>query len=146
MSFIYNYGRDRIVNSWLNTSAAIKTIFVNTSYVPNIDHQYLSSLTAYEVSGTNYVKGYGNSGRKAVTGRTLTVNTTTDKTYLDCDDSTYGAISVGVIGAMIYILESGGSDATSVPLICLNGTGFPKNTNGGDITFRISASGLVLLQ
>lgn len=95
----------------------------------------------HELEGTGYLGGFGNSGRKTLGSKTITVDKTNDRIEFDCADIVWTAIDAGTPSQMIIITEIT-NDAAS-PLISHHDSGFPVTTNGGDLTVTIDAEGLI---
>ena len=55
-------------------------------------------ITSYEVTGTGYAPGYGNSGRKALATKTVTASTASDEVRVDAADLTWSSLDAGVVG------------------------------------------------
>lgn len=129
----------------LVNDSGIKVMLFNSSYTPDKDHDFVSSITggtSKELSGTGYTAGFGGAGRKALTGRLLTRDDATDKVYFDANDVTYTGLNAGTIGGAAVIKEVT-SDSDS-PIIALLD---PADlvTNGSDVLVQFAADGIVLL-
>lgn len=119
----------------------IKVMLVSASYTFDPDHDFVDDVVAAELSGTGYTGGFGGSGRKALTSKTATMNTTSNRLELDAADSLWTAINAGTARAAVVFREVT-SDALS-PLIGYLQLAVDKATNGGDLTFSYDSTGLL---
>lgn len=146
MSIVYTTARKDFVigvNNWDTTE--FKAMLVTTGYVPNPDHIYVSSASIYEIDGTNYTKGYGNSGRILISGKNIAIDDISNIVFMKSDPAVWASIDAGEVGAMLIVVESGGSDATSRLVEYCTSTNLPMLTNGGDLRLSWSISGLINL-
>lgn len=138
MSFIYNQALADLTNGthdWDNASQTYRIVLLNDSYSPNINDIYVSSINTYELSGTNYTPGFGNTGRKNVTSRSISVNTSTNICYYLGSNITFSAINAGQIKYVALVREL--TDDNNSKLIFLySGGGLPITTNGGDVNIN----------
>lgn len=139
--FLYNNGSMKLWNGALDilTETADKVMLVTSSYVANRDNDFVDESGAndpidHELSGTGYVAGFGNSGRKALSSKTITVDKTNDRSDFDAADVTWSSINAGTASQLLYIVEIT-NDAAS-PLISHHD--FSVVTNGGDVTAQIA--------
>lgn len=141
MSSIWtNGGRLRVANQSLNlvTNGNVKAMLLDTGYTPDKDHEYVSSIVANELGGTGYVGGFGGSGRKALAGKSIAKNDTTDLVVFDCNDLSWTAIDAGTVG-YVAIIEEDTNDASS-PVIAIVDASPDVPTNGGDYTLQVHAT------
>lgn len=120
----------------------IKVMLVNTAYVPDKDHDFVSSITgsSNEISGTGYSAGFGAAGRKTLASKTVTQDNSGDVAYFSAANLTWTAINAGTIGA-IAIIKEVTSDADS-PILAVVDLSPDIVTNGGDFTINWAAGGL----
>lgn len=110
----------------------------------NPDRQFIADVVGAnggtELSGTGYA-------RKDVTSRSVTTNTTNDRAELHGTISAWTAINAGTAVALaIYRRASAGSDTAATDRLAFwFTTGFPKTTNGGDLTVTEPTAGLATL-
>lgn len=146
---LFNTAKKMIMDGSLDLLVdTIKVMLIDTGYTFNPDDDYVSVITgapSKELSGTGYVGGFGGSGRKALANKSIVANKTVDKAVFDADDLTWAAIQAGTVYAAVLIKEVT-SDADSILIGYIDtGTGFPKVTNGGDLTVQWSADGILTL-
>ena len=126
-----------------------KAMLVTLSYSADRDDDVVDAAGAndpvdHELTGSGYVAGWGNSGRKSLASKTITVDKANDRAEFDCADITWSAINAGTPSQMLTVKEGGADDTTS-RLIAHHDSGFPIVTNGGDLTVQINAEGLMQL-
>lgn len=126
----------------------IKMGLSNSTHVPNKDDDFLdiagtTDFAANELSGTGYVSGFGNSGRKTLASKTIVADKVNDRAEFDCADITWTAINAGT-AAQATVLKEITNDTLSKTIFNIDG-GFPITTNGGDFTFQVNAEGLAQL-
>ena len=147
---MYNRGIYLLATAALNLSSeTIKVMLIQPGYIFDPDHNFVSDITGgspnYEVnedaSGTGYNAGFSGSGRKTLSGKTVTQNDTDDRTEFDHDDFLWPAIDAGIVLAAVYYKE-GTSDADS-ELIMYTAPDDAINTGGGDLTIAPQANGVI---
>lgn len=115
------------------TTSTINCMLVTSAYTPNIDtHTNVSNITN-EVVGTGYT-----AGGKALTGKTVTVNTTSDLAKFDADDVVWAASSITARGAVLY--KSGTGE-----LIAYFDFVSDKISASGNFTIQWNASGILTI-
>ena len=128
----------------------IELMLVTSSYVANADDDVVDAAGAndpidHELSGTGYVAGHANSGRKTLASKTITTDKTNDRAEFDCADIQWASIDAGTAD-MALLIKRGASDDTTARLIArIDSGGFPKTTNGGNLDFTVNAEGLLQL-
>lgn len=129
---------------WANVGNTFKVMILNTSYVFDSNDQFVSDVSAFEVSGTGYVAGFAGSGRHEITSRTSTWDGSIYEVLDGDDPADWTGLDVGALGGIIIFLN-GTSDADS-ELVCFNNDGFPQTPVAQ--TFRIpwSADGIMRLR
>lgn len=125
------------------TSGTYKAALLRPDYVPDAASGAASAITSYEVTGTGYAPGYGNSGRKTLASKTITASTAADEVRIDAADLTWSSLDAGVVGWVAILVESGGSDATSTLVAVLQ---LPATlTDGSDLPVTWPETGLFVL-
>jgi len=145
-SVFYNYAKKKLCDGTVAyLTDTIKVMLVSSAYVPNADHEFVSSITnspSSELSGTGYVAGFGGAGRKALATKAINVDLVNDRAEFDGGDLTWSSINAGTI-AYLVLIEEVVSDTAS-HLICAIDIG-TQATNGGDITVTWNAEGIFQL-
>lgn len=140
----YNKGKYHVLNSTINLSSdTIKVMLVTSSYTFNADHDFISDVSANELSVTGYTGGFGGSGRKTLTGKSITEDDTNDRAYFTASNVTWATLSAGqTIGGAILMKEvTTNADSPLIAFVDLVDTA----TNGGDITIAWNAGGILRL-
>lgn len=147
-SFVYNKAAQEIADGTVDLlNDTIKTMLVTSAYTPNRDDLVVDAGGANdaldaEISVSGYTGGWGGSGRKALTSKTLTTDNANDRAEFDADNLTWSTLGTGAtIAAMVVIKEGGANDTTSRLIAYLDVTDTP--TNGGDVTFTFDAEGII---
>lgn len=139
-----NKARTLLLNTGINLlTDTIKVMLVNTSYVESKSHDFVSSITggtSKELSGTGYTAGFGGSGRKTLSSKTVTQDNTNNKAYFDAADVTWTAINAGTVG-FVAVIKEVTSDSDS-PIIAIIDVSPDIVTNGGDYTVQWATDGL----
>lgn len=112
-------------------AATVKVALLRPGYTPT-SSDTLAQATAYEVTGSGYTGGYGGSGRKTLASKTVTADAAQDVVAVDAADLTWTSLDAGAVGYAALLIETGGSDATSIllgvltlPATVTDGTDFP---------------------
>lgn len=136
---VYNRAKYMLADGTLDlpTAADLRVLLVNTSYVFDPDHNFVSDVVANEISAGGY-------SRQPLTGETITEDDTNDFAYLHADNVAFGALAAGqTIGGAI-LFKYNASDSAAEVIAFYDVTDTP--TNGGTITLNwaADASGGVL--
>jgi hypothetical protein len=110
----------------------IKAAIYDTAPDQDLD-EFLTDV-AGEVTGTGYT-----AGGKTVTNFSLTVDTSTNKTTIDCDDLSWASSTI--TGRYLIFYKSTGTAATS-PLLWWQDAGAEISSSGGSWDFIVDATGL----
>ena len=132
---VYNEFKKELLAGTIDMDGHTLKMMLVTGYTPNIDtHTGYASVSAYEVSGTNYTTGGASLANKAVTK-----DTTNDRGAFDADDVTWSSISAGTPShAILY-------DDTHASKCLVAYWEVTTATNGGNYTLQFNASGVILL-
>jgi len=133
-------------------TTTIKVMLISNAvaYVPNADHDFVDEADTTdpidaETNVTNYTRGFGNSGRKAMVTPVVTTNDTADRAEYDALDHTWTALGNGtnetVVGAIL--IKEITNDAASPLIAFFDFTDF--TTNGSDFTLQWAATGVMHL-
>jgi hypothetical protein len=135
-SLTYNIGSFRIADRTVDFAAdTIEVVAMKSTYTPNKDDTN-SVLAAGELATlSGYAGGFGGAGRKVLASKTITNDTTLDRTVFDAADP-----SAWTIGGFIIQKKGSASDATAIPLWFQDVTDTP--TNGAALTLTFDAAGL----
>lgn len=139
-SFWYNRGKKEVMDNTIALlTDTIHVILLKSTYTPNADHDFISSLTpaTNELSGTGYA-------RKALASKAITESDALDKSIFDAADVVYTSMNAGT-AAYIVIAKSTGTDSTSVLIALIDMTASTIISNGGDVTLQWDANGILQL-
>lgn len=148
VSITYNEGAYQLVRKSGTVdyeSDTIKVMFVGSGYVADHNETDVTAAAAFEISVTNYDPGFSGSGRLALTGKTLALNTSLNRTVFSATRPPGRALGVGatIIGFQVYKHDT--DDATSIPLwFVAFGTAFV--TDGSIFRPVLSGAGLTYIQ
>ena len=117
---------------------SFKIMLVTSAYSPNIDTHTKRSDITNEVSGTGY-----SAGGVALTGVTVTVDTTNDRTVFDANDASWASSTITARGAVIY--KSRGGAASADELVCYLDFGSDIVSTGGTFLITFGANGILTL-
>lgn len=141
MSLVYNQFKTLEANGTIDLlTDTIKVMLVGSTYTANADDSFISPTIAggQELSGTGYASGYGGSGRKTLTSKTVTRDDTNDWALFSAAPVTWSAINAGTAAAFVVIRERASTGDTMSELIGYINDGFPVTTNGGDLTLTFT--------
>ena len=142
-SLVFNVGAYELRNGGAANFSAddIEIILVKSSYTPNKDDTNAVYATAELGAISGYVPGWDNAGRKTLGSKTITNDTTNDRTVYDADNPSMWTLATGeTIGGAIVGKKGTADDSDAIPLFFVDCTDTP--TNGGTFTFQFSASGV----
>lgn len=147
-TFVYNKAAEEIATGTIDLlNNTIKAMLVNSTYSPSrtdlvVDAGGANDALDAEISVSGYTGGWGGSGRKALTTKSLTVDQSYNRAEFDAANLTWTALGSGAtIAAMILIKEGASNDTTSRLIAYLDVT--DTATNGGDITFTFDNEGII---
>lgn len=146
-SFVYNEARFRMVDRGAGTidveADTLKAMQLGAGYTPDPDHQFVSSVSAHELSGTGYVGGFNGSGRKTLASKAISKVDASDLVKLTADNLTWTALNAGTIRYVAIIKEiTNDADSLLVALIEVN-PGLGILTDGNDWPLTWGANGVI---
>lgn len=143
-SLMYTKGLEKLLDETIGfTSSTLKVMLLKTTYTPDADHDGVDDLSAYEISATSYTGGYNGSGRKLAVP-SVARDTVNDRVVIAFEDITWtavGGVSNDTIGGAALIYETGGTDASSIPVAFLDVTNTPTNGSGITLDFTAEVDG-----
>lgn len=145
-SLVFNEGSYGIQHRDIDyLSDTIEVILVKSTYTPNKDDTQ-SVIAAAEISGVSgYTGGFGGSGRKTLASKTMTNDTTNDRTVYDAADPSAWTLGTGdTVGGALVTKKGSASDATAKLLFFQDFTDVP--TNGSTFTLPFDAAGIAYTQ
>lgn len=133
-SGVYNHGKAQLFKGALAWDSGVDSDFqvllVGTGYTPNPDHDHVSDVIAYELSGTGYSRQ-----NLALAGRVVVEDDTNDRAQLSANSVTWTGISAGTIRYAI-VFKNNTNDNTRALVAWIDSTMFQPSglvTNGGDV-------------
>jgi hypothetical protein len=136
----FEYTRALGLNNSTVWTGDIRALLVmsNTTADTDEDATFIADIgTLDEYDGASYA-------RVALTGEAFAVDTTNDRFGFDADAFVFAALAVGTrqcVGLLLYLHVT--DDTDSKPLLYIDGTGFPFDGNGSDVTFTPNAAGVM---
>lgn len=139
-SILFNYWKRDVMNGTIDMDTnTFYVMLVNSTAVSGADkdHQFRSSYTANEVTGTGYT-----AGGAALTTLVVSADLTNDLAYFDGADVSWASATVTARGAVVY--KSTGA-ATTDNLVCMFDFGSDQTATNGTFTIQWSTAGLIRL-
>ena len=132
-------------------TADIRCALMKSTYTPDKDDDFMSTIVANEADCTGYTGGWGGAGRVVLGTKTVTIDDANDRIELDGQtDPTWAALGNGTnntLGSAIIFIKgtSDDSDATLIAAIdtVTGSPSFPFLTNGSSFTMTLDADGLL---
>lgn len=128
-------------------SASLVVGLLRNTYTFNPDHKFVADLSpgTHECNVTNYTGGYLGSGRKTLSSKTITEDTTNNRATFDAaDPSTWTLLGAGNVLRYLFVAEPITSDAASRVVNVLD-FGADFTTNGGDFSVAFNAAGIAYI-
>lgn len=139
-SFIYTPALGLLAAATLTGDVRAALLMSNTTGDTDEDAATISAIgTLDEYDGASY-------GRVALTTEAWAAVTATDRFKFSADPIVFATLGVGTrqcVGLLLYLHVT--NDADSKPLMYIDGTGFPFDGNGADVTFTPHADGVMYL-
>lgn len=136
-SIIYRNFKEKLLSDGINLSSdPIGVLLVDTDYVPNVAHVFVSDVVSEELSGTGYV-------RKTLVNKGVSEDVANNRGEFTADPVVWNAINAGTAKGVV-LFKSTGNDATA-ELIAFLEFSSPVVTNGGDFTVNWNAEGILQL-
>lgn len=140
-SGLYVTGLDKILDGTIDPDTdTLKVMLVGTTYVYDPDHDFVDDISGDEITATNYTGGYAGASRKTATVA-VTANPGSNCVDISIADLTWSSLGGAVndtVGAAVLLFETGGSDATAIPIAYFDVADTP--TNGSDFTLNFDAT------
>ena len=142
--FIYNSEAKRILEGSRDLlNDTIKVGLSNSNHTPNRDHDFAdngggSDFVDGELSGAGY-------SRKELTSKSIVVDKANNRAEFDAADVTWTGIDAGTAAQATLLFEGGANDTATELIANIDSGGFPKTTNGGDLTIQWNAEGIIHL-
>ena len=144
-SLTYNNGSFRLQDRGSGTvdylADTIEVVLTKSTYTANKDDT-TGTPAASEITGVSgYTGGYAGAGRKVLASKTITNDTTNDRTvYAAANPSAWTLGTGDTVGGVVVEKKGSANDTTAVPLFFCDITDFP--TNGSTFTLTFDANGI----
>lgn len=129
-SFVFTRALGLLNPTVLTGDVRAALVMSNTTADTEVDTEFISGFTTLdEYDGAGY-------GRVALTTEAFAVDLVNDRFEFTADPVVFAALAVGTrqcVGLLLYLHVT--NDADSKPLFYFDGTGFPFDGNGEDVTF-----------
>lgn len=141
-SFVGLMKADGVFDLDVGTAGLYKILLANTSYSPSKSHQFVGDITpaSNEINATNYTRGFGGAGRKALDNKVVNEDTTNFRSVWDNTvDPTWsslgGAANDTIATAVVF--KEVTNDASS-PMVLQLTISPAVTTNGGNFTIQFA--------
>ncbi len=147
----FNTGKKKIID---HTDAdtidllgdTIQAMLVDDTYTGATTHDFVDDSIAgdpesHEIAVTGYTIGFGGTGRKTLSGKTITNNDGSNRTEFDANDVTWTALGTGATIGAVIVYKRNTVDTDSQLIAKFDVTDTP--TNGSDITIQWNSAGLL---
>lgn len=138
MASVYNRGKFILSNASTDwTSTDIRVLLVTSTYVFDVDQNFVSQITN-ELSGGGY-------SRQPLTGRTIAQDNGTNRSVLDASDTLFASLAAAAgtpAAAIVYKYNASDAAAELIAYGAISPIVIP---NGGDITVVWNAAGVLYL-
>lgn len=139
----YNKGKAQVLNGGIDLlTDTIKVMLVDDTYVFAATHNFVSDVSADELSGTGYTGGFAGAGRKTLASKTITEDDANGRAEFDAADVVWTGLSAGTVGGAILIKEIT-NDAASLLIAFLDCV--DTGSTGSDFTVQWDAEGILQL-
>jgi hypothetical protein len=128
------------------SSGTYKWMLLKSTYTPNPDHQFASSLASTECDATGYTGGFAGAGRLTPSGLTVTYVGADDEVVYDADDPTWtnlGGATNNTLRFLALIREI--TDDASSPVVAVIAFNADTATVGTDYTVQLPANGFAAI-
>jgi hypothetical protein len=146
-SFTFNAGSYALQHQnadYLADTIKVMLLGTATPYTPNKDEASMTTPALSELAVSGYAGGFSGAGRQTLASKTLTNDTTNDRTVYDAADPSAWTLGAGDSVAAAIVYWHSVDDATSVPLFYLDFADVP--TNGGAFALSFDAAGIAYTQ
>lgn len=146
-SVAYNAGMKAIADrsvDFLADTIKIMLIGIAVPYTFSRNHAVMTVPAASELNVGGYVPGFAGAGRLTLAGKSITNDTTNNRTIFDATDPAAWTLAAGDSVAAAIIYKHLTSDAVAVPLWFLDHADTP--TNGSTFQEIFDALGIYYIQ
>lgn len=141
MSHVYTPALGLLNPTVLTGDVRAALVMSNTTADTEVDAEFMAAFTTLdEYDGASYA-------RVALTTEAFAADLASDRFKFSCDPITFATLGVGTrqcVGMILYLHVT--NDADSKPLFYIDGTGWPFDGNGEDVTFTPHADGAAYIR
>lgn len=141
MSFTFTPALGLLNSATLTGDVRALLVMSDTTVIADRDAEFLDDITDLdEYDGSGYA-------REALAAESFAVDLANDRWIFDADPIVFAALGVGTrqcVGMILYLHVT--DDTDSKPLKFINGTGFPFDGAGTDVTLTPPAAGIALIR
>ncbi len=138
MSFVYTKALGLLSTATLTGDVRAALVMSNTTADTDEDAEFIADIgTLDQYDGSGYA-------RVALSAEAWAAVLATDRFKFSADPIVFATLGVGTrqcVGLLLYLHVT--NDADSKPLIYIDGTGFPFDGNGANVTFTPHADGVM---
>lgn len=116
-------------------SHVVNVALLTSSHSFDADHNYWTTISGNETSGTAY-----SAGGQALTTKTITQDNSNDRAAFDGDDTTWSSSTITAAFAVLY-----DNTLTTKDLICCFDFSGNQSSSSGNFTIQWHANGIILL-
>lgn len=136
-SGVYNRFKTNLLRGLVDLAGSgshiVNVGLLNSSHSFNADHNYWTTISGNEVSGTGY-----SAGGQALTGKTVTQDDTDDEGVFDADDTTWSSSTITAAHAALY-----DNTLTTKDLICSFDFSGNQSSSNGNFTIQWHSEGII---
>ena len=114
-------------------SHSVFVALLTASHSFNADHNYFTTISGNETSGTGY-----SAGGTALTTKAVTQDDSDDEGVFDADDTTWGSSTITASFAVLY-----DNTLTTKDLVCCFDFGSPQSSSSGNFTLQWASEGIL---
>ena len=114
-------------------SHAVFVALLTSSHAFNADHNYWTTISGNETSGTGYT-----AGGQALTTKTVTQDDTDDEGVFDADDTTWSSSTITARFAVLY-----DNTLSTKDLICAFDFSSDQSSSSGNFTIQWNSEGII---
>lgn len=134
---VYNRFKTNLLKGYVDLAGSgshtIMVALLTNAYTINADHNYFTTVSGSETSGTGY-----SAGGTALTTKTVTQDDSDDEGVFDADDTTWGSSTITARYAVLY-----DNTLTTKDLICVFDFSSDQSSSSGNFTLQYNSEGII---
>lgn len=136
-SGVYNRFKTNLLRGLVDLGGSgshlVYVALLTSSHAFNADHNYWTTISANEVSGTGYT-----ANGQALANKAVTQDDTDDEGVFDADDTTWASSTITARFAVLY-----DNTLTTKDLICCFDFSSDQSSSNGNFTIQWAAEGII---